>query len=106
MTETSIMELLTIEPNTLVFYVDDSGDERLNHQGHPIFALGGVACTTEFHLDLARPWQAMKAKVFPQVRGPLHAKKHLREKLPGAKRDAVLAATSHRALGRFGTIIN
>jgi hypothetical protein len=103
---TDTEEYLIVEPNTLVFYVDDSGDERLNDQGHPIFAFGGVACTHEFHLDLARSWQTMKAKVFPQIRGPLHAKTHLRDgKLAQAKRDAVLAAMSHYALGRFGTII-
>jgi hypothetical protein len=35
-------EHLVIEPNTLVFYVDDSGDEQLGNRNHPIFALAGV----------------------------------------------------------------
>jgi hypothetical protein len=100
------MEDLVIESNTLVFYIDDSGDERLSDRSHPIFALGGVACTTDFHVDVAREWQAMKSNIFPQLRGPLHAKTHLRDgKLLGAKREAVLAAVSNRALGRFGMII-
>ena len=101
-----LMVDLVIEANTLVFYIDDSGDERLSDQSHPIFAFGGVACTPDFHVEVARTWQAMKSNTFPQVRGPLHAKTHLREgKLDDAKREAVLAATSHYALGRFGTII-
>ncbi|MGO8847463.1 MAG: DUF3800 domain-containing protein [Methylocella sp.] len=100
------MELLEIPAHTLVFYVDDSGDERLNDQNHPIFAFGGVACVTEFHIEMARTWQAMKSVTFKQIKGPLHAKTHLREsKLQDHKRAAVLSAMADRRLGRFGTII-
>jgi hypothetical protein len=63
-------EHLAIPPNTLVFYVDDSGDERLNDQNNQLFAFGGVACVTESHIELARTWQAMKSGTFRQVKGP------------------------------------
>jgi hypothetical protein len=98
-------ELLILKPNTLVFYVDESGDERLKNQRHPIFAFGGVACPFECHLPIARAWQAMKAKNFPQVDGPLHSKTHLRDRLSETKRLAVLACTAHEQLGRFGPVI-
>lgn len=98
-------EHLIIKPNTLVFYIDDTGDERLNDQQHPIFAFGGVATVTEFHLHIARTWQKMKAATFPQVVGPLHAKTHLRDRLTEPRRRAVLAGMTHSQLGRFGTII-
>lgn len=94
-------EFLIIEPNTLVFYVDESGDEQLSNQQHPIFAFGGVACPFDFHLPIARAWQAMKAEHFPQVDGPLHAKNHLQDRLRETKRLAVLAGTAHEQLGRF-----
>ena len=64
-------EHLILKSNTLVFYVDESGDERLNNPQHPIFAFGGVACPSDFHLPIARAWQAMKAEHFPQVDGQL-----------------------------------
>jgi hypothetical protein len=95
-------EHLIIQPDTLVFYVDDTGDERMNNQGHPIFAFGGVATVGAFHVPIARTWRAMKAKTFPQVTGPLHAKRHLRERLSQRKRQVVLAAMAHKELGRFG----
>lgn len=99
-------EDLIIPPNTLVFYVDDFGDERLNDRKNPIFAFGGVACVAEFHVSIARTWQAMKCEIFPQVRGPLHAKTHLRDsKLTNGKRAAVLAAMAHLQLARLGTVI-
>jgi hypothetical protein len=100
------MEHLLLESNTLVFYIDDTGDEQLNNPEHPVFAFGGVACSTALHLELARSWQTMKSRHFPQVVGPLHAKTHLREsKLSKTKREAVLAAIPRGTLGRFGTIM-
>src|SRR5271166_937925 len=99
-------EHLGIPPNTLVFYVDDSGDERLNDCNHPIFAFGGVSCVSDFHIPIAAAWQAMKRRVFPQVTGPLHAAAHMRErKLSEAKQAAVLQAMAHRELGRVGTLV-
>jgi hypothetical protein len=98
-------ELLILKPNTVVFYVDESGDQQLNDQQHPIFAFGGVACSFDFHFPIARGWQAMKAKNFPQVKGALHAKTHLRDRLSETKRLAVLNAMPDEQLGRFGTVI-
>jgi Protein of unknown function (DUF3800) len=98
-------EHLVIQPDTLTFYIDEAGDERLTYRERPIFAFGGVASIGEFHIPIAREWQAMKAVTFPQVTGPLHAKTHLRDRLSERKRLAVLAAMAHHQLGRFGTII-
>ena len=105
MVQQPVGEHLIIRPNTLVFYIDEAGDERLNNRDHPIFAFGGVASVAEFHVPIAHAWQAMKATTFPQVTGPLHAKTHLRDRLSKPKRRAVLAAMAHQQLGRFGTII-
>jgi hypothetical protein len=98
-------EQLVIQRNTLVFYIDDTGDEQLNNQQHPIFALGGVACVTEHHIPIARAWQIMKTSTFPQVVGPLHAKTHLRDRMTDRRCRAVLAGMAHRQLGRFGAVI-
>jgi hypothetical protein len=98
-------EHLVIPADTLVFYVDDSGDESLGNAAHPIFAFGGVACVTKFHAAIDTEWRTMKATTFPQVKGPLHAKTHLRERLPEIKRLSVLAAAGHSALARFGAIV-
>jgi len=96
---------LIIQPNTLVFYVDESGDEQLNNQHHPIFAFGGVATVTEHHIPIARAWQEMKAATFPQVVGSLHAQRHIRDRLAERRRLALLASMAHQQLARFGTVI-
>jgi hypothetical protein len=98
-------EQLIINENTLVFYVDEFGDEQLNNQQHPIFAFGGVATVSEHHIPIAHAWRKMKAATFPQVVGPLHAKKHIRDRLSKKKRRELLAGMAHRQLARFGTVI-
>jgi Protein of unknown function (DUF3800) len=99
------MSNLLIQPNTLVLYIDDTGDERLSNKQYPIFAFGGVACVAEHHDRIAQSWQAMKAAKFPQVSGPLHANTHLRDRLTDTRRRAVLAAVDYKQLARFGTVI-
>jgi hypothetical protein len=98
-------EHLTVPLNTLVFSIDDMGDERMNHPVHPVFVFGGVVCVAEHRPAISEAWRAMKSRTFPQVRGPLHAKRHLRDRLPEPKRRAVLAAMDHRQLGRFGAVL-
>ena len=71
-------EHLIIPAGTLVYYIDDSGDEKFGNREHPFLAFGGVACTSEFHVPLAQNWQRMKASTFRQVREPLHASRHLK----------------------------
>jgi hypothetical protein len=95
---------LIIPSGALVFYIDDSGDEKFNNCKHPFLAFGGVGCTCEFHIPLARIWQQMKALTFPQVRGPLHASRHLRDR-SDMQWSAVLAAMNSSYLGRFGVVL-
>jgi Protein of unknown function (DUF3800) len=98
-------EQLILYPKTLAFYIDEAGDERLDNRERPIFAFGGVAAVAEDHPAIARAWKSMKTKTFPQVRGALHAKTHLRDRLSEKKRRAVLAAMEHPQLGRFATVL-
>lgn len=98
-------EQLILPPNALVFYIDEFGDESLHDPQNPIFAFGGVACVTEHTLSIAHAWQAMKAKTFPQVKGPLHANQHFKERTKEKTRAAVLAEMRNPHLGRFGAII-
>jgi hypothetical protein len=97
-------EHLIIPPEALVFYVDDSGDEKFGNREHPFLAFGGVACTCEFHIPLAETWKQMKASTFPQVRGPLHAKRHLKDRSVRQWR-TVEAAMNSPFLGRFGAVL-
>jgi hypothetical protein len=63
-----------------------------------------VACTSEFHVPLAQNWQRMKASTFRQVRGPLHASRHLKGRAV-AQWQAVSSAMTSPHLGRFCTVL-
>lgn len=102
--QTQLGEHLVLQPNSLVFYVDEYGDEKMGDPNNPIFAFAGVACVTESHLEIARTWQEMKAHNFPQIKGALHAKQHFRERISEKKRGAVLNALRHHQLARFATL--
>ena len=97
-------EHLIIPSGTLVFYVDDLGDEKFGNREHPFLAFGGVACTSEFHIQLADGWKRMKASTFPQVRGPLHAVRHLKDRAVRQWR-AVSTAMISPNLGRFCAVL-
>src|SRR5882724_12183009 len=97
-------EHLIIPSGVLVFYVDDSGDEKFGDREHPFLAFAGVACTCEFHIQLAEVWKQMKASTFRQVRGPLHAKRHLKDRSI-MQWQAVVAAMDSPYLGRFGAVL-
>ena len=97
-------EHLIIPSGALVFYVDDSGDEKFGNREHPFLAFGGVASTCEFHIPLAETWKQMKASTFPQVRGPLHAKRHLKDRSI-RQWQAVQAAMNSPYLGPFGAVL-
>ena len=97
-------EHLIIPSGALVFYVDDSGDEKFGNREHPFLAFGGVACTCEFHIRLADIWKNMKLSSFRQVRGPLHAQRHLRDRSV-TQWKAVSAAMNSPDIGRFGIVL-
>ena len=94
-----------LQPNTLVLYVDDSGDESIGDRNYPVFAFGGVACVSDYMTNIGDAWKAMKSSVFPQVKTALHAKEHMKEtRLKGVRRDSVLSALSNPGLARFGIV--
>src|SRR5712691_3228344 len=98
-------ERLILMPNSLVFYIDDTGDEQFGNADHPMFAFGGVAAVTENHFEVERDWRAMKAREFPQVNGALHAKRHLRDRIAPSKKAAVFAAMPRNCVARFGSVL-
>jgi hypothetical protein len=97
-------EQLVIPAGALVFAIDDSGDEKFNNREHPFLAFGGVAYVCEFHTQLAQAWKEMKSRTFPQVRGPLHAKRHLRDRAT-VQQSAVVQAMRSAFLARFAVVV-
>jgi hypothetical protein len=67
-------EVLQLSPRTLVFFIDESGDEHLSDHAHPIFGYAGIALRVdEIERQIRRPWTRLKNLHFGEMDGRLHA---------------------------------
>jgi hypothetical protein len=68
------MSRLTINPNALVFFIDETGHEQLSDPHYPIFGMGGCAVMGRSYEEIIRePWRNLKARCFGGPDVPLHA---------------------------------
>ncbi|MCJ7790771.1 MAG: DUF3800 domain-containing protein [Candidatus Atribacteria bacterium] len=64
-----------IEGNSLIVFVDETGNEYLKDKEYPIFGLGGCAVICKEYNNLIRkPWYNMKDTFFDGKENKLHAK--------------------------------
>ena len=65
---------LTLGPNTLVFALDDTGNECFKDPNHPVFGIGGCGFLVKDYVRLIdAPWGDMCKTYFPDCNRPLHA---------------------------------
>lgn len=65
---------LSVGPNCLMFFIDETGHETFADPNYPVFGLGGCAITSSaIERQLARPWREMKARHFGGEDVALHA---------------------------------
>lgn len=63
-----------IPDSYLLVGIDETGHEQFADLKYPIFGLGGCAVrTSEYERTLKWPWTQMRASLFPEFTGPLHA---------------------------------
>ncbi|AUM14721.1 hypothetical protein [Ketobacter alkanivorans] len=61
-------------PNTLVFAIDDTGNERFKDPAHPVFGLAGCGFMVIDYVRLIDgPWSNLCNRLFGSVERPLHA---------------------------------
>lgn len=62
-------------PSTaLVVALDETGHEDFADTNYPVFGLGGVAFLVgDYCATLANPWEALKERHFPNLKGAMHA---------------------------------
>lgn len=87
----SVEPKLLLHPNTLVFFVDETGQESLLDPAYPVFGYAGITMYAGLIDELIRePWRELKDQHFDGRHAPLHAAK-LRS----------LSPNQMEALGRF-----
>jgi hypothetical protein len=79
-----------LPPDTLIAFIDETGDEGLSDDQYPLFGIGGCCCLHQDYDRLLRePWQRAIATIWPQRRTAPHAA------------DARLSSGQARALSNF-----
>lgn len=65
---------LRLTTDTLVFFVDETGDENTSDPNRPVFGFGGCAVmASSLDLDVRAPWRAVRQAVSGSDAVPLHA---------------------------------
>lgn len=97
-------EIYKIDKDTLIVYVDETGEETLSDPNYPIFGFGGcVIHGAIFESELLTPWNKMKDRAFGGRQNSLHAT-DLRE--PSKEQLVELNSFfESQKIGRFATII-
>jgi hypothetical protein len=64
---------IILSPTSFVVFVDETGDDSMRDNAHPIFCLRRAALAGYFHDSVDVPWKQLKAAHFPQQKGPIRA---------------------------------
>ena len=65
---------LQLDPDTLLLFLDETGDERRWDPNYPVFGIGGCAVMgSEYERYLRTPWRNFKRTHFGNPRYPFHA---------------------------------
>jgi len=66
--------LLNVSLNSIIVFLDETGDEQLNDPQYPIFGFGGCCILARDYFDIIdKPWSNMKHEKFDLHDKPLHA---------------------------------
>lgn len=63
-----------LTPDTLLVFLDETGDEQYSDPKHPVFGIGGCAIRSEEYVHRIRmPWVLLKRDVLGLINQPFHA---------------------------------
>lgn len=97
------LDIGQLEENTLLVFLDETGDEELKDNNHPIFGYGGCAVMLEDYNRLVyEPWRDLKQKCFGNSDHLLHATKIRRPSLLYRREAKTFFQT--KAFSRFAAI--
>lgn len=93
---------INVSPNSVLVFLDETGDEQLKDPKYPIFGLGGCCILAKNYINLIdRPWSKIKHEMFNLEDKPLHASgNHFSFK----QRTAINNFFLTNSFGRFTTI--
>ena len=67
------MTKLFLDPGTLVFFIDESGDDRFGDRNHPVFVIGGCSVLGVEYELICQEWRKVRLTANGDDQSPLHA---------------------------------
>jgi Protein of unknown function (DUF3800) len=93
---------LQLVPDTLLIFLDETGDEKYSDPKHPVFGIGGCALTSnEYASRMVGPWEALKNDVLGLAGQPFHAVDFERARRPRQQRHAEISAINQFLMRSF-----
>lgn len=72
--EVDTNQRISIEEDSLLVFIDETGDDKASDKNYPIFGLGGCALFSQDYDHLIHtPWTIFKRKILGNTEGVLHA---------------------------------
>lgn len=97
---------LRFEPNDLLIFLDETGDETFGDAGNPVFGLGGIAVLgCELVSLVEQPWCAVRSVFGRKPDAPLHANK-VERRLNQRKEEAIIRFFKENQMRRLAVIAN
>lgn len=104
MTIHSPADIAIFNPDDLLFFIDETGDETFRDPRNPIFGLGGVAVLgSELAPLIEQPWQIVRRSLGQKANTPLHANRFER-RLSNKKESLIIEYFENNPVRRFALI--
>lgn len=95
----------TFPDNTLMIFVDETGNENLSDPNAPFFGIGGCFCGAgEYFSKIHTPWKKVEELFLPEQR-PLHAADLNPKTMREEQFEALESFFSKETFGRFAAVV-
>lgn len=95
----------TFSGNTVLVFIDETGNELFKDKEYPLFGLGGCLCLVkDYYKQINIPWKHVE-NAFDKSDLPLHASSLQKNKMTQAQYSAINNFLTANAFGRFACIL-
>lgn len=94
----------TYDGNTLLIFIDETGEESLNDESYPIFGFGGCMVMVSDYPELVSLWKKVES-TFSKEALPLHAADLIPKEMTQQNFNALKDFFGNKKFGRFASVI-
>lgn len=97
---------IKVSDDTLLIFIDETGNEELQDPNFPIFGFGGCMCLAGSYASMINePWKKVES-FFPKESLPLHAADLKPELMTNEQMEAIDSFFKNHSFGRFANVVS